>query len=93
VSAGGEIVTAGIRLGFTEEVDLTVDWAVRSFEMAERNRAALCEWRDLWIRGAIFTDAARSPVERLLFNRWYAEHRADARGWLARNMFFRRQAG
>jgi len=90
VSAGGEIVTAGLR--FERETDLVVDWAVRSFEMAERNRALLCEWRDLWIRGAVFTDAAHSPVERMLFNRWHAERRAVARRWLTRSMFFRRQA-
>jgi hypothetical protein len=65
-----------------------VDEIVRQFEVAERNAQALDEWRYHQARGSQFSDATRSPDERAL-----AERRADARSWMARSMFFRRQAG
>lgn len=74
------------------EVDAVVDAAFRAYELAERNRRAGEEWRYHLVRRSEFTDAARSPVDRLLINRWLAERRAWALAWLRRPMLFRRQA-
>ena len=75
------------------QVDAAIDDAFRAFETAERNRKALDEWRYLRARRSTFTDALRSPVERLLVNRWFAQRREVATAWLNRSLFFRRQAG
>ena len=73
------------------ELEVVVTDALRAFEMAERNAAGLKEWQYLVACGAEFTDAARSPVEREIFDRWFATRRELAHAWLTRSVFFRRQ--
>jgi hypothetical protein len=75
------------------EVDAAVDAAFLAFETAERNARALDDWRCRRTWSGFQRDPARSPVERFLLNRWYAERRTWAREWLTRPQFHRRQAG
>ncbi len=64
----------------------------RAAELAERNAKALEEWCYHKLRGSTFTDAARSPLERHLMDRWFDARREVAQAWIARSLFFRRQA-
>lgn len=74
------------------EVTTVVSDALRAFELCERNANALATWKMCSALRTHFPDAARSPVERLIFDRWFDTRREAAQAWLSRSWFFRRQA-
>ena len=69
-----------------------LDDARRAFEIAQRNANALATWQMCRALGTQFPDAARSPDDRLILDRWIEARREVAQGWLSRSLFFRRQA-
>ena len=73
------------------EVDAQVLAALQALELAVRNAEALLAWRTRRAWPGPGLDAY-PPLGRLLVDRWFERQRDLARTWMARSLFFRRQA-
>lgn len=63
-----------------------------AYEIENRNAAALRAWRDRRQARCSYPDTV-PPLWREHLTRWFERRRDEARTWMARNMFHRRQAG